>query len=344
MAEWTTPPTWDPGQLVSSQDMTDYGQGNHQYLYDLLTPLAVAPVSFSHADTVRDNTDQNRKSLGTIAMTTYGNDIGFWTQATYGTGRLRTTRRGTRTTYTTGGVTTTTVDLPDRVERVRTGTRLTQQGLEAVDTLQSARNAIQRGENLSAEWSELIADIMVNLNIVRSQGPSANAALLAKFEDELANARRQKENVEGIIDRTRSVAADLQNTIDRNSLSTYEERTIAGGTRTVETVAPTHIQTTGFVVNQNNYYRRGQIIANFNNTDYIVWNVRNPNNTNARIFNRYVILPSIPAGDHTIALSYIGEMSGLQPRTAKPDPDEVRWSGVSNITLTAREIIGVTRA
>ena len=127
MAEWTIPPTWVPGQLVSSLDMQDYGQGNHQHLYDNYLH-ADAPVSFSKSGRTADNTSQERKSLGTMTLESKGNDILFVSSAEYKVGRLRTTTRGTRTTYTTGGITTTDVQLPDRVERVRTGTRLNRHG------------------------------------------------------------------------------------------------------------------------------------------------------------------------------------------------------------------------
>ena len=317
MAEWTIPPTWNEGQPVSSLDLTDYGQGNLQFLYDQLPHGNAGPVSFSHAGPFADNTSQNRKSLGTLTLTTQGNDVLFVSNATYATGRLLTIRRGTRTTYTTGGITTTDVSLPGRTERARTGQRLNSKGREAADNITRAR--------------ELLTEL-------RGAGSATiHYPYIPGFPTQPLNTITFRSELFIYIIRQ-------QRLVRENEVTVYDEITYPGGTRQVQTVAPTHVQTTGFVVNQNTYYRQGTIIASFNNLDYVIWHCENPNNTNAREFQRFIILPNIPAGTHTMTLSYIGEMSGLSPRTATPDPDEVRWSGIRNITITAKEIVGKTRA
>ena len=140
---------------------------------------------------------------------------------------------------------------------------------------------------------------------------------------------------------------EIQDTIRRvGVVTTYEERTIPGGTRQVQTVAPTHVQVTSFVQNQNTHYRVGTIIASFNSQDYVIWSCGNPNDEApaARAFQRFIIIPTVPAGTHTITLSYIGEMSGLQPQNVgQANGDEVEWSFVQNVQVTAKEIIGKTR-
>ena len=263
MAEWTIPPTWNPGQLVSSLDLRDYGQGNHQHLYDNYQH-ADAPVSFSKSGRTADNTSQERKSLGTMTLESKGNDIFFVSSAEYKVGRLRTTQRGTRTTYTTGGITTTDIQLPDRVERVRTGVNVLNRSLynEAIGSIghlerdlselnrlkQAGNNRVLRDPFPGAptDADDFLADTPENRDLIREK-------LRSRGLDTPLDIRDTDEFISG----NRELLAEERQFLNEQVEVTYEERATPGGTRQVQTVAPTTVQVTSFVRNQNTHYRVG---------------------------------------------------------------------------------------
>ena len=164
-----------------------------------------------------------------MTLESKGNDILFVSSAEYKVGRLRTTTRGTRTTYTTGGITTTDIQLPDRVERVRTGTRLDALGRASANVVSNLQPRLDSSHAILA----VIENDLQNLQ--NSHVPQG---------DRLAALRRSRQQVIdriAEIDRAITIAREA---VAAGTVTKYEERTIAGGTRQVQTVAPTTVQVT----------------------------------------------------------------------------------------------------